>query len=451
MHGLRLSSGLNSFNRIEGNDIGLNRFGSGALGNRQQGVFFAGETADIVGGSMPGAGNRIAHNGGAGIASSDGSFGIAGAILSNSIFSNGGLGIDRGNNGVTPYQMTNFAQYPVLTSVESTASQTTITGKLRTWTEGGLLPHTIQFFSNSNLDPSGHGEGEVFLGQTTINAGSNSEVTFAATITPPVPPGRFVSAVAVGQVQASNPNGLWSSEFSFCVRTAGQATPENTPLRINLITPMAGGNTGSTTISIIGEGIAQGASVVLRRAGFADIVGQVIEVSADGSLATVRFNLQGQELGLWDIVVTNAGGASASAAGAYTIEVGRPLRIGVGLLGHGAIRRNRPSRYTLAVLNDSNNDEYGVPAFITGIPASAQVTILTELTPVPRLPGLPPDFDPNAIPPVIQTDEWPGRGPGVPRAACSQHSHLRDCGESGERSGRLHAPRFRHRPASPRN
>ena len=404
-NGLRLSSGPGSLNRIEGNFIGVNRFGSGALGNGQHGVFFAGPTDDTIGGMSTGAGNTIAHNAGAGIASNDAGFGIAGAIFSNSIFSNAGLGVDRGQNGVTPFQVTNFGQYPVLTSITSSSAQTVITGKLRTWTEGGLTPHTIQFFSNSNLDPSGHGEGQVFIGQTTINAGSNTEATFSVALTPPVPPGRFISAIAVGPAQAANPNGLYSSEFSFSVRTAGEATPENTPLRIHFVTPMVGGNTGSTTINIIGEGIRPGVSVVLRRAGFADIVGQVVDVSADGSLATVRFNLQGQQLGLWDLVVTNSGGASVSAAGAYTIEVGRPLQLGVGLLGHGAIRRNRPSRYTLAVLNNGNTDEYGVPAFITGIPASAQVTIVSALTPVPLLPGLPPGFDPNAVPPVTQTDE----------------------------------------------
>jgi hypothetical protein len=402
-NGVRLYAGTTNPNRVEGNYIGLNRFGTGALGNGQHGVYFGNQANDIVGGTAPGAGNVIAFNRGAGIASNDAGYGIPGTILSNSIFSNSGLGIDRGGDGVSRYSGTT-GEAPIITAINTSGSQTTIAGSLRTATEGGKTPYTIQFFSNSSPDPSGYGEGQTFIGQTTINAGSTEAVPFNATITPAVPPGRYVSAVAVGPSQPQSTNVTTvSSEFSFCARVAGEATPENTPLKINLVLPMLGGDTGSTTVTIVGEGISQGAKVVLRRAGFADIAGQNVEVSKDGSVVSARFNLTGQPRGNWDVVVINSDGTSATATGAYTIENGRALLTGTAILGHGAIRRNRPARYTFICQNAGNNDLYGVPIFVTGIPATAKVTLNFELAPVPRIPGMPADFDPSQVPPVIQT------------------------------------------------
>lgn len=55
--------------KVQGNYIGVNRFGTGALGNRRDdGIFYNGDGSD-VGGTAPGAGNVIAHNGGGGIVS----------------------------------------------------------------------------------------------------------------------------------------------------------------------------------------------------------------------------------------------------------------------------------------------------------------------------------------------------------------------------------------------
>ena len=53
---------------------------------------------NIIGGTQSGAANKIAFNGAAGILVFSGS---RNAIRGNSIFSNGGLGIDLGPNGVT--------------------------------------------------------------------------------------------------------------------------------------------------------------------------------------------------------------------------------------------------------------------------------------------------------------------------------------------------------------
>ncbi|MDP9100056.1 MAG: FG-GAP-like repeat-containing protein [Verrucomicrobiota bacterium] len=176
-NGVRLYASFSNPNRVEGNYIGLDRFGTGALGNRQHGVYFAGQAHAIVGGTAAGAGNVIAFNRGPGIGSL--SAPIYGAVLSNSIFSNLGLGIDAGDNGPNRYSGT-WGEAPVITAISTSGSQTTISGSLRTYTFGGQkAPYTIQFFSNRSPDFSGYGEGETLVGQTTINAGSTEAVSLA--------------------------------------------------------------------------------------------------------------------------------------------------------------------------------------------------------------------------------------------------------------------------------
>ena len=122
-------------NLIEGNLIGTDPHRDEPPANTGPGV-------EIVNGSSnnssaarpPGAGNTIAFNGGAGVVvgSYSGDQAIGNAILSNSIYGNGGLGIDLGDDGVTlntpggPHSGPNDLQnFPVLsTPPRSTAAPT---------------------------------------------------------------------------------------------------------------------------------------------------------------------------------------------------------------------------------------------------------------------------------------------------------------------------------------
>jgi hypothetical protein len=173
-------------------------------------------------------------------------------ILSNSIFSNTGLGIDRGANGVTPFA-SDYDEFPVITSVVSSSSSTTITGKLRTYTDGQTSV-TVQFFSNVALDPTGYGEGETYAGQTTVTqAGYAADTPFTATITPAIPAGRFVTAVAVGPSGANYPNDIGSSEFS-----AGVPVTAHGQLQFSSATYSVNEGGGSATISVRRTGGSDG-------------------------------------------------------------------------------------------------------------------------------------------------------------------------------------------------
>ena len=112
-------------NVVEGNKIGTDATGTLSLGNAYDGVRIdAGASNNTIGGTVAGAGNIIAFNGGNGVTvgddATDASTGDA--ILENAIFANTQLGIDLGNDGVTLNDSSGhtgpnlFQDFPVLSS-----------------------------------------------------------------------------------------------------------------------------------------------------------------------------------------------------------------------------------------------------------------------------------------------------------------------------------------------
>lgn len=190
-------------NLIDGNIIGLNAQGTGPLPNQTLGISLqAGSSNNSI------TANKIAFNGDRGITMYGGT---RNSIRGNSIFSNGGIGIDVGSNGVTlndpgdtDVGENNLQNFPVITSVLSVGNNTTIQGSLNS------IPNTtfqIDLFSNVALDPSGYGEGALFLGTTTVNTDGNGDAAINVTFPVSLGTGRVVTATA------TDPNGN-SSEFS---------------------------------------------------------------------------------------------------------------------------------------------------------------------------------------------------------------------------------------------
>ena len=156
------------------------------------------------------------------------------AILGNSIFSNGGLGIDLtvpfdGPCGVTPNHHcvsvagpNNFQNYPILTSASSGGGSTTIQGSLDS------VPNTtyrIEFFDNHQCHPSGNGSGETFIGSTDVTTDGNCTAPISVTFQVNVQSGHVITATA------TDPSGN-TSEFSACVPVnpvGPTATPSSTP------------------------------------------------------------------------------------------------------------------------------------------------------------------------------------------------------------------------------
>jgi len=259
-----------SQNTIQGNFVGTDISGALPLGNLLPGVvIFFGPTDNLIGGTGSGEGNLIAFNTGGFI--DDGLGGmifvpgdginitfdpdfsdplfvqdpvLRNRVSGNSIHSNNGLGIDLSliatspdaQDGPTPNDAgdpddgpNEFQNFPVLTSVVSAGPSTTVTGSLNS------TPNTtfsIEFFANTDCDPSGFGEGETFIGATTVATNGSGDASFVAVL--PTNIGcRSVTATA------TDPDGN-TSEFSNCkneapVATCSVATTELWPPNHNLI------------------------------------------------------------------------------------------------------------------------------------------------------------------------------------------------------------------------
>jgi hypothetical protein len=166
----------------------------------------------------------MAFNGAAGVAVgfdlTDSSSGNS--VLRNSIHDNGGLGIDLGSNGVTPNDSgdgdtgpNGLQNFPFLTFAVSNGGVLTVFGTLE---NAPNTSYSVELFANSSCDSSGFGEGQGFLGATTVTTDAAGHATFQAAV--PAPSGAsFVTATA------TDPAGN-TSEFSACSQLAvGPSVP----------------------------------------------------------------------------------------------------------------------------------------------------------------------------------------------------------------------------------
>src|SRR5262249_32713509 len=134
--GVAIRGAGTSGNMVEGNRIGTDASGIAPLGNSSVGVAIqGGASGNTVGGTAPGAGNAIAYTRQGVVVAGVGTLGNA--ILGNSLFANGGLGIDLGDDGVTPNDAAghngpnHFQNFPILTQVVANGNNRTARGQLR--------------------------------------------------------------------------------------------------------------------------------------------------------------------------------------------------------------------------------------------------------------------------------------------------------------------------------
>ena len=163
--------------------------------------------------------------------------GTGNAFLGNSIFSNARLGIDLAANDVTPNDVgdsdagaNNQQNFPVLTSAVTSAGTTTISGTLNSTATSNFR---IEFFSNALADPTDFGEGQTFVGFTTVTTDVNGNANISFSPTGPVALGLFISSTATkledtDQNLQTPPVPTDTSEFSKDVCSADEFTVVNT-------------------------------------------------------------------------------------------------------------------------------------------------------------------------------------------------------------------------------
>lgn len=208
--GIYVANSLNT--SIRGNAIGVNSSGL-AFGNGMDGINVQSSFDTNIGWNEPLGRNTIAYNGESGIDLQP----INASIAGNSIFDNNGLGIDvktsPAQEGVTPNDMNeadNIQNFPVLTGVSFPGA-----GLVRIEAKLATLPNEpidIYFYGNDTCDPSGYGEGKVYLGKLSNTTDGSGQATFLFTLTLPRPL-MFFTATAY-----SLTNG--NSEFSACLSSS---------------------------------------------------------------------------------------------------------------------------------------------------------------------------------------------------------------------------------------
>jgi parallel beta-helix repeat protein len=173
------SNAVTAANVLVGNQIGTTANGTGGLGNTGAGVLLY-SSSNQVGGTTTAAGNRISFNGKSGVVVQQGNGNI---IRHNSITANVG-------GGITLAAHANLNQAaPLLTQVVKNATSTTIAGTL---TSTASSSFTLEFFAN----PSGTGQGAVFLGQATVHTDSHGHASFHVTFSVHLASGAVVTATA---------------------------------------------------------------------------------------------------------------------------------------------------------------------------------------------------------------------------------------------------------------
>ena len=266
------SSGPTTGNLVQGNFIGTDVTGTAALphgdggqGNLRGGVTIVdGASNNTIGGTVTGAGNIIAFNNSAfGFGGGGGGGGIVvesgtgNTILSNSIFSNVGLGIDLVRDGVTANDLgdgdtgaNDLQNFPVLASVYK--GSTIIEGTLNSTPS---TTFTLAFFSNSACDPSGHGEGESLLGSTMVTTDGSGDASFLVTFSTTLPTGTVITATATDP-------GNNTSEFSQCA-TVADFTIAVSPASVTVLR----GEAATYTVTVSSEGGTFNGDVSLSCAG----------------------------------------------------------------------------------------------------------------------------------------------------------------------------------------
>lgn len=218
-NGVVLRKGAHA-NRVLGNFIGTDVKGTNSVPNGNGVLIERGASTDPCPfDNIIGPNNTISGNTDCGVLVRD-PLSANNSILSNSIYSNGGLGIDLGGDGVTANDVNDtdtgpnsLQNHPSLSSVQFASGSVSISGALNSIAN---TEFTLQFFSNQLADPTGYGEGQKLLGTETVVTNGSGDASFDVTYSIGTYAGQVITATA------TDPDGN-TSEFSKAIGgTVGQ-------------------------------------------------------------------------------------------------------------------------------------------------------------------------------------------------------------------------------------
>jgi hypothetical protein len=128
------------------------------------------------------------------------------------------------------------------------------------------------------------------------------------------------------------------------------------PFKITQVLPANGGNAGTVSVRIIGDGLQTVERVLLSAAGHSDIVGLNTR-PADSDLVITTLNLQGAQPGIYDLVVGRSDGSVLGRLSrAFTVESGGAADLWVDVIGRDRIRVGGEQTYYVLLGNRGNID-----------------------------------------------------------------------------------------------
>ena len=223
--GVLIADAATNGNAVLNNAIGLDVSNRPAPNGGSGVRITAGASGNTIGDpTAVGAANRIAFNVGAGALVESGT---GNAIRGNSIWANGALGIDLAPAGVTANDhcdadlgANGLQNFPAITSVSSLSGTTTVQGSLDSTASSSF---TLDFYANTECDPSGYGQGRLWIGSLPVTTDAGCAAPFQVPISTTAPV-QFVTATATDA--AGN-----TSEFSACIPVPAGFYPV-TPCRL---------------------------------------------------------------------------------------------------------------------------------------------------------------------------------------------------------------------------
>ncbi len=294
IHGILVADSV-SGGTIENNAIGSGPDGTGDLGNKGDGVHMVGFNNVIQG-------NRIASNTGDGVTVEAAATGVR--ITQNAMAGNGGLAIDLSDDGVTANDLNDndnganeLQNFPVLTDATSVGGTTNVIGTLATEASSS---YRIEFFASASCDPSGNGEGDIYLGFINVTTNVLGVADFQSSFAVNIAATPSVTAIAIDT--AGN-----TSEYSAC---SSAATTADVSVTISGVpNPVTPGNNIVYTVTVNNSGPLPAADVMLNGS------------TPSGTVFTSAATTQGM------LSTPPAGGVGAISCAIGTMAVNAPVTI----------------------------------------------------------------------------------------------------------------------------
>lgn len=227
--GIYLTASANT-NTVSGNFLGTDASGTKAAGTMQQGVVVENSSNNLIGTQSAAPANVIAFASDSGVRVLSGT---GNSVLGNSIFLNGGRGIDLGGDGQTTNDggnppdadtgANNLQNFPVLSSSTLIAQGTIqVAGQIDSTPNATIR---VELFNNPDYDLySATPQGRHFLGSASVNTDGNGHGVFSVNVPFSTADGPYITATATGSAG--------TSEFSDYVSTHAPVTLVNDRLAV---------------------------------------------------------------------------------------------------------------------------------------------------------------------------------------------------------------------------